>query len=60
MEAYKCEESNFVTKCDCPDDLCNVNSNAGGKVGGGVPHWLPVFLVTVFAKDRLIIPDCSS
>ena len=48
VEAYRCEDSSYVTKCDCPDDLCNVNRNAAGK-GGGAPNWLAVhsLLVTV-------------
>ena len=44
VEAYKCEDSSYVTKCDCPDDLCNVNRNAGGK--GGVPNCLAILLVS--------------
>ena len=50
-EAYRCEDSSYVTKCDCPDDLCNVNSSAGGV--GGAPNWLAVILVTVSAIVRL-------
>ena len=54
VEAYKCEEdSNFVTTCACPDDLCNVNRNAGGKLGGVVSNWVIVLLVTAVAMNHL-------
>ena len=45
MEAYTCEDSgDHVTKCDCPDDLCNVNKNAAAT--GGAPNWLAAILAT--------------
>ena len=55
VEAYTCEDSSYVTKCDCPDDLCNVNRNAAEKGGGGEPNWLAVLslLVTVSVVDML-------